>query len=568
MSGHAPPAVAAHGVRLRGRNERFETGAGVRGQPARTYPIDLDAVACAGTGTPIVAGEDPLQMIDLVQRQTGGGAGGAQAGAEFGARGQRQARRQRQHQAAPSRAGRQCQAGGGEREPGTCKQQNRGPVDDAVGKAPRRKQIRNRSGGCCYGGRGSHARSWLFGPRPRTMPIRRTVRPVFPGPRHRGGSMPTGRQLRTGGRPRYVGLHGLRRRGVTMPGDRRGLANRRHANAGFSRRQPRAVILPAGPKVQATVTGLVRRFHRLPRRGVTGRTGPKCRPAAEARASIFMVFLSRSDRAGSHRQQRPAGRRRFNPHPQRRAGYDVPMRARPGALRARISGAARRSALATTAGTHAAGVLSHTAGGALVRIAAVFLLLSLPGALLPLPRTLLAAGPLAALQAGLLLIVIRFDLGIGAVDWRMRWRDAGEAVLIAAAMAAALAAVTVLTDALPEPVNDAVRRGHRWRLEAPAQVPAAAAFVVAGAYREELYFRVYCLSVLQRAGTPAWLAVLGSALLFGAGHLYQGWVAAAFAVLMGSTLAMLFQRRPGLHRLVFAHALFNAMVLAGTLFAA
>ena len=244
------------------------------------------------------------------------------------------------------------------------------------------------------------------------------------------------------------------------------------------------------------------------------------------------------------------------------------MRARLRAFRTGGSGAARRSALANAAGAHAAGVLSHTAGGALVRIAAVYLLLSLPGVVLPLPRTLLAAGPLAALQAGLLLIVIRFDLGIGAVDWRVRWRDAGEAVLTAAVMAAALAAVTVLTDTLPEPVHDAVRRGHRWRLEAPAQVPVAAAFVVASAYREELYFRAYSLSVLQRAGTPAWLAALGSALLFGAGHLYQGWAAAAFAVLMGSALAMLYQRRPGLHRLVFAHALFNAMVLAATLFAA
>ena len=244
------------------------------------------------------------------------------------------------------------------------------------------------------------------------------------------------------------------------------------------------------------------------------------------------------------------------------------MRARPLALRPGTSSAARRSAPANTAGTHAAGALSHTAAGALARIAAVFLLLSLPAALLQLPRALPAAGVLAALQAGLMLIVIRFDLGMGGIDWRMRWRDAGEAVLIAAAMAAALTAATLLTDALPVPVNDAVRRGHRWQLEAPAQVPVAAAFVVTSAYREELYFRAYCLSLLQRAGTPAWLAALGSALLFGAGHLYQGWAAAAFAVLMGSVLAMLYQRRPGLHRLVFAHALFNAMVLAGTLFAA
>ena len=35
---------------------------------------------------------------------------------------------------------------------------------------------------------------------------------------------------------------------------------------------------------------------------------------------------------------------------------------------------------------------------------------------------------------------------------------------------------------------------------------------------------------------------------------------------MGAALALLFQQRPSLHRVVFAHALFNGVVLAGTLF--
>ena len=244
------------------------------------------------------------------------------------------------------------------------------------------------------------------------------------------------------------------------------------------------------------------------------------------------------------------------------------MRARPRGLLAGGGGAAPRSALAKNAAPNVAGAPGHTASGALARIAAVFLVLSLPAAFLQLPRTLPAAGVLAALQAGLMLMVIRWDVGMGAIDWRMRWRDGGEAVLIAVAMAAALAAVTLLTDALPERATDALRRGHRWQLEGLAQVPVAAAFVLVSAYREELYFRAYCLSVLQRAAVPAWSAALGSTLLFGAGHLYQGWAAAAFAAVMGSALAVLFQRRPGLHRLVFAHALFNGMVLAGSLFAA
>ena len=207
---------------------------------------------------------------------------------------------------------------------------------------------------------------------------------------------------------------------------------------------------------------------------------------------------------------------------------------------------------------HAAG---RGAARALVRLGAVYLLLSLPAFLVPLPRELAASTLLAALQAGVMLLILRFDAGRTAIDWRLRGRDAGEAVLIAAAMVAALAAVSALLNLLPDPLGNVLRSGHRWRLEHAGQIPLAAAFVLAGAYREEAYFRAWFVTTLSRAGAPAWLAALGSALLFGAGHLYQGWGAAAFAVLMGAVLAWLFQQRPSLHRVVLAHALFNAIVL-------
>ena len=219
-------------------------------------------------------------------------------------------------------------------------------------------------------------------------------------------------------------------------------------------------------------------------------------------------------------------------------------------------------------GTDSQGDAERSAAGALARVGTVYLLLSLPAVLLPLPRTLAAATVLAALQAAMMLPILRCDAARAAVDWRIRGRDAGEALLIAAAMVAALASASVLLDVLPEPVSGVLRRGHRWELERVGQIPLAAAFVVAGAYREESYFRAYCLTLLRAAGAPAWLATLGSALLFAAGHLYQGWAAAAFAALMGAALALLFQQRPSLHRVAFAHALFNGLVLAASLFGA
>ena len=243
----------------------------------------------------------------------------------------------------------------------------------------------------------------------------------------------------------------------------------------------------------------------------------------------------------------------------------VHMAATPWRLPAARRGPQPPSTLAGTgtAGQDAAG---RAPVGVLARLGAVYLLLSLPALLLPLPRTLAAATVLAALQAGMMLPILRCDAARAAVDWRIRGRDAGEALLIAAAMVAALAAASVLLDLLPEPVSGVLRRGHRWELQHVGQIPLAAAFVVAGAYREESYFRAYCLTLLRGAGAPAWLATLGSALLFSAGHLYQGWAAAAFAALMGTALALLFQQRPSLHRVAFAHALFNGLVLAASLF--
>ena len=228
-----------------------------------------------------------------------------------------------------------------------------------------------------------------------------------------------------------------------------------------------------------------------------------------------------------------------------------------------LAGTRTRAGTGTGTGRGAAG---RGAAAALARLGAVYLLLSLPALLVPLPRTLATAALLAALQAGVMLPILRFGAARAGVDWRVRGRDAGEALLVAAAMVAALAAVSALVDVFPESVSGVLRRGHRWQLERAGQVPLAVAFVVAGAYREESYFRAYCLTLLRGAGAPAWVATLGSALLFGAGHLYQGWGAVVFALLMGAALALLFQQRPSLHRVVFAHALFNGVVLAGTLF--
>ena len=204
---------------------------------------------------------------------------------------------------------------------------------------------------------------------------------------------------------------------------------------------------------------------------------------------------------------------------------------------------------------------------ALGRLALLYPLLLLPVTALGVPRTLVTAGALAALQTGLLVLIMTRDRSRARFRWRPRWRDAAEAALIAAALLGLLALATLAAEVVPAPVRDSLLRGYRWGLQAPAQVPLALAFVLVSAYREELYFRAYVLTVLEEIATPPWLAVVTSALLFGLGHLYQGWLAAAGALLVGTAFALLYRRRPSLHRLAWAHAAFNLAVLTATLFA-
>ncbi len=203
---------------------------------------------------------------------------------------------------------------------------------------------------------------------------------------------------------------------------------------------------------------------------------------------------------------------------------------------------------------------------ALAQMAGLFVLLFLAPGLLGPARTLATTTAGSLLQLAVLAAVLRADPAWPRFGLTARWRDAADAPLIAAAALGVLVLASLLVAALPEPVANALLRGERWRLEGLSQAPLAIAFVLLGAYREELYFRAYLLTLLDEIATPPWVAVLAASLLFSAGHLYQGWLAAAVALVLGSGLAVLYRRRRSVHRLAWAHAIFNGTVLALSLF--
>jgi membrane protease YdiL (CAAX protease family) len=118
---------------------------------------------------------------------------------------------------------------------------------------------------------------------------------------------------------------------------------------------------------------------------------------------------------------------------------------------------------------------------------------------------------------------------------------------------------------LPSGAREFFQSGFRWRLTDARLLPLALLFSLVTGYREELFYRAYLLTRLAQAGLPAGVAVAASSLLFAVGHAYQGPTGFAVALLMGVYFALVFLRLRNLHRLAWAHALYNTAVLLGTL---
>ena len=107
--------------------------------------------------------------------------------------------------------------------------------------------------------------------------------------------------------------------------------------------------------------------------------------------------------------------------------------------------------------------------------------------------------------------------------------------------------------------------GFRWRLSDARLLPMAVLFSLLAGYREELFFRSYLLVRFAQIGLHPAAAIAASSLLFACGHLYQGPFGFSVALLLGVYFALAFLRLRNLHRVAWAHALYNAAVLAGSL---
>ena len=187
--------------------------------------------------------------------------------------------------------------------------------------------------------------------------------------------------------------------------------------------------------------------------------------------------------------------------------------------------------------------------------------LKIPALLLP---TLFSAVP----QAGLLIYILFVQGEIGRPELglsRPRAKEVPIALAAALAMVIVLLSAELVLAALPESTRAALTRGTRFRLDSWLELPAAAAFCLIAAAREELLYRAYLPVRLCDLGLPPAVAVLAASVLFATAHAYQGPIAVALAMTQGLILAAVFGRSRALWVPVLAHTLHNVVALVATL---
>ncbi len=153
------------------------------------------------------------------------------------------------------------------------------------------------------------------------------------------------------------------------------------------------------------------------------------------------------------------------------------------------------------------------------------------------------------------------DVGLRAIQARDLWRAL---LLFAACIGANLLLMLFVYVVVPDYVREHVYRlqdiASRLADGLPITAIAATMFFV-GVY-EELTARGFLLARFLTALHGLWAPVLLSSMLFGLGHVYQGWLGVAQTVVIGSVFAIYTVRWATLWPAILAHALLNTLSIA------
>jgi membrane protease YdiL (CAAX protease family) len=201
----------------------------------------------------------------------------------------------------------------------------------------------------------------------------------------------------------------------------------------------------------------------------------------------------------------------------------------------------------------------------LLFIASAFAAGLLVGVLVPPKAQLVATLVLQGLLVMLgLRVLLRWracqwaDLGLQRIERRDVWRGLSAFGLCLGASAALTSVIYVVS---PDTVTEHLRRLATVTTALSGSVPlaATAAVLLWVAVYEEVLARGMLLGRARVLTVAPWHAVLASALLFGLGHLYQGWLGILQTTALGVVLGALTLRWGSLWPAILAHASLNLM---------
>ena len=149
------------------------------------------------------------------------------------------------------------------------------------------------------------------------------------------------------------------------------------------------------------------------------------------------------------------------------------------------------------------------------------------------------------------------DFSIG----RFHWKDIPRSLLTLGGIYLCIVPVGFISLFLVPELDNPVVYGTGWQFSSIRLIPLVLLSCLATGYSEEIFFRSYLYTNLKNAGTSTAAAAVLTTLLFGAGHIYEGYYAFAATSVIGAFLSFVFIKTKSIHTVAIGHGLYNLSVL-------
>ena len=170
-------------------------------------------------------------------------------------------------------------------------------------------------------------------------------------------------------------------------------------------------------------------------------------------------------------------------------------------------------------------------------------------------------------QAALILYLIKIK-GIGTLKKfgikKIRLKDIPGGFLVLAGILLSIIPITIITSIIQSRTEN-FSDGIIWYIDRISILPLIFITCLATGYLEELFFRVYLITMLEKIGLQIKFVIPAAAFLFASGHIYQGISGFAVTFIIGIVLSFFFLKKRNIHRIAIGHALYNFLILLLTL---